>query len=74
VSLSSLKTRSSHIPLLLPGAKAPDAVMDDVTLIHPPSEEDAEEPSATLHDDDDLLGVGHCFAWHVTRPFVDAAG
>ena len=58
VSLSSLKTRSSHIPLLLPGAKAPDAVMDDVTLIRPPSdgipsEEDAEEPSATLHDDDD---------------------
>ena len=53
MSLSSLKTRSSHIPLLLPGAKAPDAVMDDVTLICPPSEEDAEEPSATLHDDDD---------------------
>ena len=21
-----------------------------------------------------LLGVGHCFAWHVTHPFVDAAG
>ena len=22
----------------------------------------------------DLLGVGHCFAWHVTHPFVNAAG
>ena len=56
VSLSSLKTSSSHIRLLLPGAKAPDAVMDDVTLICPPSDgipssEEVAESSAALHDD-----------------------
>jgi len=58
VTLSSLKTRSPHIPPLLPGTAAPPAVMDDVSLILPPSDgipssEEGAESAATLNDDND---------------------
>ena len=56
VALSSLKTRNPHKPLLLPGAKAPDAVMDNISLIRPPSdgiaapeETEAAEINAALY-------------------------
>jgi len=56
VALSNLKTRSPHVPSLLPGTEAPPQVMDEVSLIHPPSDsvpssEEAAETNAVLVDD-----------------------